>query len=136
MITKKNSFHFSIYTKELNSIVTTIDHCEIKKARRMFINSTVTLLTIFLVFNVIVEISCREALNPDEDIGFPPITDMSESLREKLIESHTQVPCIIEYQITKRKIGECGKLTGSIRGCVSDSLVNPFHPDCLSSVTW
>ncbi|KAH0560523.1 hypothetical protein KQX54_005507 [Cotesia glomerata] len=78
-----------------------------------------------------VHISCREALNPDEDIGFPPITDMSESLREKLIESHTQVPCIIEYQITKRKIGECAKLTGSIRGCVSDSLVNPFHPDCL-----
>lgn len=46
----------------------------------MFINSTVTLLTIFFIFNVIVEISCREALNSDEDIGFPPITDMVNNL--------------------------------------------------------
>ncbi|KAK0172991.1 hypothetical protein PV328_006248 [Microctonus aethiopoides] len=57
-------------------------------------------------------------------------SSMSNSFQDTSANNDAGIPCYIEYQVTKQKSGRCVKLGSGVRGCLADSYINPFHPDC------
>ncbi|KAG7211973.1 hypothetical protein KM043_011174 [Ampulex compressa] len=56
---------------------------------------------------------------------------LMKSMEQTLNDEDATKNCYIEYQITRRRIGRCVKLSDGMSGCVSGQLLNPLHPDCV-----
>ncbi|XP_031828227.1 uncharacterized protein LOC116425126 [Nomia melanderi] len=59
--------------------------------------------------------------------NFPTVM---KSMQESSEDVGNQL-CEIEYQVTRKRIGKCVKLSHGLNGCISGEYMNPFHPDCF-----
>ncbi|XP_015591261.1 uncharacterized protein LOC107265886 [Cephus cinctus] len=90
-------------------------------------------LSAMALFDSSASAGIAELFNDIEDpmlpMNHPSI--ISNSLQDVLEEDGVGTPCHMEYQVTKKKVGRCTKLGHGVRGCVSGTYLNPFHPDCM-----